>query len=138
MKVVGKNLDYHFHQVLLGNNVLAIDDLFQNAREDRLLIHGQIDTFELAEANEIGAHENTKLAPLHLALFAITRVPLVLQSYPELVHFDKVGKNECDGILQIPRWPLEQMVLVRVCKANGGKKHTLDRHRQEDDREFVH
>ena len=71
-------LDYNFHQVLLRNDVLAIDDLFQNTGEDSLLVHIQIDAVELTEPDEVGPDKDAQIAPLVLALFAFPRVALVL------------------------------------------------------------
>jgi len=101
MKVVRENLDDGLHEVFLGDNVLAIDNLFQNRREDGMAVHVQVDAFELGKTDKIRSDENTEISTLHLAAVAFTGMALMLQSDPELVHLDKIGENESDGVLQI-------------------------------------
>jgi hypothetical protein len=105
------HLDYDFHEVFLGNNILALDDLLENGREDGILVELQIDAVKLREANEICADQNTKIFTFGLALLAVARVTLVLKAHPELIHFDEISELEGDGILQISRRPA--MVTVR-------------------------
>jgi hypothetical protein len=40
-------LDDNFHKIFLSNNVLALDNLLKNGREDAILIEVQVDTVEL-------------------------------------------------------------------------------------------
>jgi hypothetical protein len=105
------HLDHDFHEVFLGNDILALDDLLENGREDVILVKLQINAVELREANEICADQNTKVFPFSLTLLAVARVTLVLKAHPELIHFDEIGELEGDGILQISSWPA--MVTVR-------------------------
>jgi hypothetical protein len=65
--------------------------LFQDSGEDAVLVHLEVYAVELGEPDEIGADEDTEVAALHLAFFAVAGVTLVLQTYPEFVHFDEVG-----------------------------------------------
>jgi hypothetical protein len=102
------HLDHDFHEVFLGNNILALDDLLENGGEDGISVELQIDAVELREANEICANQNTKVFPFRLTLLAVARVTLVLKAHPELIHFDEVGELESDGIFQISRWPAIQ------------------------------
>lgn len=44
-------LDNDFHQVLLCYYVFAVDNLLEDARKNSLLVHIQIDAFELAQAD---------------------------------------------------------------------------------------
>jgi hypothetical protein len=37
------NLDYDFHKVFLGNNILTLDNLLKNVREDAISVEVQID-----------------------------------------------------------------------------------------------
>lgn len=98
-------LDDHFHEILLGDDIFAVDNLFQDARQDRAAVHVQTDTLQLAEPDKIRAYEDTQFLAFHLALFAIARMALVLQAHPELVHLDKVGQDEADAVLQISSRP---------------------------------
>lgn len=92
----GRYLNHNLHQVLLCDHVFAVDDLFEDARKNCTFVHSQIDAFELAETDEVGSDKDTKLFAFHLPLLAFTRVTLVLQSNPELVHLDKVREHEAD------------------------------------------
>ena len=65
------------------------------------MVHVQIDAVELGETDEIGADEDTQVATLHFALFAVARVTLVLETHPEFVHFDKVGEDKGDRVLEV-------------------------------------
>jgi hypothetical protein len=87
-------LNDHFHQVFLGNNVFAVDDLLQNTGENGALVHVQIDTVKLAEPDEICADQDAQLAALQFAFFAVSRVPLVLEADPELVHFNEICEDK--------------------------------------------
>jgi hypothetical protein len=49
------HLDHNFHEVFLGNDILALDNLFKNGREDAILVELQINAVKLREANEICA-----------------------------------------------------------------------------------
>lgn len=84
------HLNYHLHEIFLGDYVLAADDLLQNARQDSTLIHIEIHTVQLAETNKISANKNSKFASLQLALFPIPGVSLMLQANPKLIHFNKI------------------------------------------------
>jgi hypothetical protein len=105
------HLDHDFHEVFLGNNILALDDLLENGGEDGILVEVQINAVELRKANEICADQDTKVFPFGLTLLAVARVTLVLKAHPELIHFDEIGELEGDGILQISRRPA--MVTVK-------------------------
>ena len=105
------HLNHDFHEVFLGNNILALDDLLENGGEDVILVELQINAVELRKANEICADQNTKVFPFGLALLAVARVALVLKAHPKLIHFDEIGELEGDGILQISSRPA--MVQVR-------------------------
>lgn len=87
-------LDDHFHQVLLRNNVLAIDDLLQDAWENCTLVHVEVDTIKLAKPNKICSDQDTQFAALQFTFLAVSRVSLVLQANPELVHFDKIRQDK--------------------------------------------
>ena len=95
------HLDDDLHQVLLGNDVLAVDDLLQYRGEYARLVHVQIDAIELGETDEIGADEYTQFATFHFALLAVARVTLMLETHPELVHLDKVGEDERNRVLEV-------------------------------------
>jgi len=95
------HLDDDFHQVLLGNDVLAVDDLLQYRGEYIRLVHIQVDPIELGEADEIGADEYTQVATFHFAFLPVARVTLVLETHPEFVHLDKVGEDEGNRVLEV-------------------------------------
>jgi hypothetical protein len=95
------HLDHDFHEVFLGNNILALDDLLENSGEDVILVELQINAVELRKANEICADQNTKIFPFGLTLLAVARVTLVLKAHPKLIHFDKICELKGDRILQI-------------------------------------
>ena len=95
----------------MGNNILALDDLLENGREDAILVELQINAVELGKANEICSDQNTEVFPFGLTLLTVARVTLVLKAHPELIHFDEIGELEGDGILQISSWPA--MVTVK-------------------------
>jgi hypothetical protein len=92
------HLDHDFHEVFLGNNILALDDLLENGGEDVILVELQINAVELREANEICADQDTKIFPFGLTLLAVARVTLMLKAYPELIHFDEIGELKGDRI----------------------------------------
>lgn len=97
----GTHLDDDLHQILLGDNVLAVDDLLQYRGEYVPLVHVQIDAIELGETDEICADEDTQVTTFHLALLAVARVTLMLETHPELVHLDKVGEDERNRVLEV-------------------------------------
>lgn len=71
-------LDDNFHKVFLGNDILAAHDLLQDAGQDNLLIHVEVYAIELAQTDEVRANKYAQLFALQLALFTVTRVPLML------------------------------------------------------------
>jgi len=123
VELIVEDLDDDLHKVLLGEVVLAADDLIKDVGEDKLkffccccfqynffakkkkkkesylLIGAQVNTFELAQTLEVGADEDTELATLLLAAFALAGEALVLHADPELVHLDKVGQDKLDRVL---------------------------------------
>ncbi len=101
VKVVGKDLDDHLHEILLCDDIFAVNDLLEDGREDGALVHLEIDAFELAESDEVGADEDAQLFAFHLAFLAVSGVTLMLQSDPELVHLDKVGEDKADAVLEV-------------------------------------
>lgn len=90
------DLDYDFHEVFLGDNILTLDNLLKNCGEYVILIELQVNAFELGKANEICADQDTKILALGLTLLAVARVTLVLKAHPELVHFNEIGKLEAN------------------------------------------
>ena len=63
----------------------------------------EVDALELAEAHEVGAHQDAQLAPLLLALHLVARVALVLHAHPQLVHLGEVQVDEVDRVLNRAR-----------------------------------
>lgn len=88
------HLDDDLHQILLCDDVLAVDDLLQYCWEYTLLVHFQIDTIELGKTNKVGADEDTQVATFHFPLVPVAGVALMLETHPEFVHLDKVGENK--------------------------------------------
>jgi hypothetical protein len=105
------HLDHDFHEIFLGNNILALYHLLENGGKDAISVELQINAVELREANEIGADQNAKVFPFGLTLLAVARVTLVLKANPELIHFDEISEFEGGRILQITSW--SEMVTVR-------------------------
>jgi hypothetical protein len=70
--MVNADLDNHLHKVLLRNYIFAIDNLFENTREDSLLIHAEINAVELTEADEIGADKDSQLFALKFPFLAVS------------------------------------------------------------------
>ena len=64
-------LDNHFHEVFLRNDVLAADDLLQDAWEDIRLVHVEIHAVQLAQADEICADEDTEVFAFQFAFLAV-------------------------------------------------------------------
>ena len=108
------HLDHNFHEVFLGDNILALDHLLKNSGEDVILVKLQINAVELRKANEVCADQNAKVFTLGLALLAVARVTLVLKAHPELIHFNEISELEADGILQITSWPVMGTVKSEV------------------------
>lgn len=95
------HLDDNLHEIFLGDHVLAVNDLLEDAWEDRATVHLEVDAFELAQPNQVRPDQDPKLPSLHLPPFAVARESRVLQSDPELVHLDKVGEDEADRVLEV-------------------------------------
>ena len=110
MKVVCKDLNDHFHQVFLGNDVFAIDDLFEDDGDEYCDGLHQVNAFELGQTDEVGTDEDTKVFSLHFAFLAVSRVAGMLETDPKLVHFDKVGEDEPDRIGQAPLGTMYQYI----------------------------
>lgn len=94
VEFICEDLDDHLHQIFLSYDVLAVDDLFENAGKDGALVLVEIDTVELAEPYEICPHEDAQFASLQFAFFTIAGVTLMLKSYPKFVHFNEISENE--------------------------------------------
>lgn len=62
-----------------------------------VLVH--VDALQLAEANQVGAHQDPQLLSLLLPLLSVPAVALVLHPHPQLVHFSKVQENKVDGVV---------------------------------------
>lgn len=95
------HLDDDLHEVLLCDDVLAVDDLFEDAREDDAAVHLEVDAVELTQADEVGPDEDAELAALEFAAVAVAAQAGVLQADPELVHLDKVGQDEADRVVEV-------------------------------------
>ena len=46
------------HQVLLGDRILAVDDLLQDLWEHNIAVHGQINAFKLGQLREVGPNQD--------------------------------------------------------------------------------
>lgn len=66
-----------------------------------LLIDFKVDAIQLTQTNQIGTDQDTQFLALCLTLLAITRMTLMLQSNPQLVHFRKVRQDKIDGFKHI-------------------------------------
>ena len=66
------HLNDHLHEILLRNDVLAVDDLLEDAGKYDLLVHVEVDAVQLAEPDKIGADQDAELAALDFALFAVS------------------------------------------------------------------
>lgn len=94
------HLNDDFHEVLLRDHVLAVDDLFEYRGQDRPLVQLQPDAFQLAQPDEVRADEDPQLAPFEFPSLLVPRESLVLQPDPELVHLDKVCQDEPDRVFE--------------------------------------
>jgi hypothetical protein len=54
VEIIGKDLDNHFHEVVLRYYIFTIDDLFEDRRKDRAAVHVEIDSFDLRESDKVG------------------------------------------------------------------------------------
>lgn len=84
-------LNHNLHQILLRNHIFTINDLFQDSGEDAVLVHFEVYAVELGESDEVGTNQDTEVAALHLAFFAVAGVALVLETNPEFIHLDEVS-----------------------------------------------
>ena len=100
-RVSEAHLNHHLHQILLRDDVFAAHDLLQDARQDVTLVHVEIHAVQLAQADKVGADKNPEVLAFHLALLPVARMALVLQTHPELVHFNKVGQHKRYGVLEV-------------------------------------
>jgi hypothetical protein len=48
----------------------------------------------LAKPDKVGANENAKFATFLFTLSAVSRMALMLEAYPKLVHLNEVGEDE--------------------------------------------
>lgn len=99
VELVREDLSDDFKQIFLSKHVAALDNLFQQGLENRRLVGFEID--QLTETNEVAANQQLQLLTLLGTLFTFSRVALVLESDPELVHLDEVCEDEVDGILKV-------------------------------------
>lgn len=90
-------------QILLGENVTALHNLLQQWGKYDVLV--RLKVHQLAQPDQIAAHEELQFLPLLGSLLSFPGVALVLQSDPELVHLDEVRDDEGDGVLEIAFWP---------------------------------
>lgn len=61
----------------------------------------QINTFQLTESDKVGSDQNFEFLSLSFTLFSVTRMALMLQTYPKLIHLGEVGQNKLDGLVEI-------------------------------------
>lgn len=64
-------------------------------------VHVQVDAFQLRQPDEVGSDQDSEIFTLNFPSLSLSGVSLVLKSYPELVHLDKVGQNEAYRVLKI-------------------------------------
>jgi hypothetical protein len=93
------HLNHNLHQVLLRNHIPTVHDLLQHTRQNRPLVHLQVDALELAQPDEVRSDEDTQVAALEFATLAVAGETGVLEADPELVHFDEVGQDETDRVV---------------------------------------
>jgi hypothetical protein len=78
VEIIGKDLDDHFHEVVLCNDVFTIDDLFQDGRKDCTAVHFQIYSFHLRESDEVGTDQDSEISSFKLSLLPLSGVALML------------------------------------------------------------
>ena len=110
VEVVGEHLDHGLHQVLLGDGVVAADDLVHHRGEDSLALtqHSRcygvvvvrVDAVQLREAPEIGADQHLQLLALQLALLLVARLA-ALHADPEAVHLDEVADDAVHAVVHV-------------------------------------
>mmetsp|Transcript_51769 Transcript_51769/g.161094 ORF Transcript_51769/g.161094 Transcript_51769/m.161094 type:complete len:319 (-) Transcript_51769:14-970(-) len=101
VELVGENLDDHFHEVLLGNLVLAADDLLQDTGENLCLVHVCIDPLKVREPDQVRAHEDAQVESLSLPPLSVAHGPLMLHADPQLVHLREVVHEEVDAVCHV-------------------------------------
>lgn len=81
---------------------VSVSYVFPPLKELRyLLIDFKVDAIQLTQTNQIGTNQDTQFLALCFTLLAITRMTLMLQSNPQLVHFCKIGQDKVDGFKHI-------------------------------------
>ena len=58
-----------------------------------------LNTLELTEADQVGAHEDPELPSLLLSFVLVPGVTLVLHAHPQFVHLSKIQLDEINGVL---------------------------------------
>lgn len=71
------------------------------ATETHLFVLFHIDTFQLAEPNEVSAHQNPQLLSFLLSLLSVSTVALMLHPHPQFVHFSEVQEHKVHGVIDI-------------------------------------
>lgn len=115
VELIGEHLNDNLHEVLLRDHVLTAHDLLEHGGQNDALVHVDVDALELRQADEICTDKNSQVPSLGFTLLAFSRVALVLQPDPELVHLDEVGQDETDRVLQVTGRPGVSIPPVRCC-----------------------
>ena len=106
-------------EILLCEYVTALNHLLQKRRKNDVLVCLEI--HKLAKPDQITAYEELQLFALLSSLFAFTRVSLVLQPDPQLVHLNEVGDDEGDRVLEVTFGPKKKRVSeVRIDNRREG------------------
>lgn len=66
-----------------------------------LFVFVHVDALQLAEADQVGAHQDPQLLSLLLPLLSVPAVALMLHPHPQLVHFGKIQENKVDGVVDV-------------------------------------
>mmetsp|Transcript_36906 Transcript_36906/g.83210 ORF Transcript_36906/g.83210 Transcript_36906/m.83210 type:complete len:268 (+) Transcript_36906:1411-2214(+) len=101
VELVREDLDDDFHEVLLGDLILAAHYLLQDAREDLGLVHLSIDPLEVRQSHEVGPDEDAEVEPLPLPPLSVAHGPLMLHAHPEFVHLSEVVHQEVDAVAHV-------------------------------------
>lgn len=57
----------------------------------------------MTQAHQIGPNKNSQFTAFLLTSVAITRMTLMLHSYPEFIHFREIQQNEINGVVNVAR-----------------------------------
>mmetsp|Transcript_18110 Transcript_18110/g.43994 ORF Transcript_18110/g.43994 Transcript_18110/m.43994 type:complete len:279 (-) Transcript_18110:451-1287(-) len=101
MIFVRKDLDDAFHEVLLSNLILAIDDLLEDPWKHHSLVHVAVHALKVAQPHKVDPNQNTQVKTLLFPTLTVPDWPLVLHPHPQFVHLGEVEHQKVNTIRNI-------------------------------------